>query len=138
MIELINREICPSPFSEEVFKEKVSYIIEEEGFLEGDLIFVFMTDDELLEYNKELLSHDYYTDVITMDQKVGDIVSGEIMVSVDRISENASDLKVPIESELYRVLFHGVLHLIGYNDKSEEEIKVMRERENFYLSSLSF
>lgn len=138
MVELINREKCPVPFTEEYFAERVSKLIKEEGFLEGDLIFVFMSDDELLEYNKELLDHDYYTDVITIDQKVGDIVSGEIMISVDRIMENASDLGVEFQKELFRVLFHGVLHLIGYNDKSEDEIKVMRERENFYLSSLSF
>ncbi len=138
MVELINREICPIPFSEDYFIERISFLINEEGFQEGDLIFVFMSDDELLEYNKELLDHDFYTDVITIDQKVGDIVSGEIMLSIDRIKENAQENNVDFENELYRVLFHGVLHLIGYNDKSDEEIMVMRERENFYLSLLSF
>lgn len=138
MNEFIYNIDKPDGFVEKDFEVAMASMIEEEGFQKGDLIFVFMDDKELLEFNKDLLDHDYFTDIITIDQKIGDIVSGEIMISIDRITENANQLNTPFLAELYRVLLHGVLHIIGYNDKTEEEISVMRERENFYLSSLSF
>lgn len=138
MIEIIENKNAPDGFSENLLQRAVNRMIEDEGFQEGDLIFVLMSDEELLQYNKELLDHDYYTDIITMDQKMGNIISGELMISVDRIIDNAKSLDEDILKEFYRVLLHGVLHIIGYNDKTSEEKELMRERENFYLSSLSF
>lgn len=138
MIEVIENKNAPDGFSENLLQRAVNRMIEEEGFQEGDLIFVLMSDEELLQYNKELLDHDYYTDIITMDQKMGNIISGELMISVDRIIDNAKSLDEDILKEFYRVVLHGVLHIIGYNDKTSEEKELMRERENFYLSSLSF
>ena len=138
MIEVIQHLPAPEGFSENILEVALNKLIGEEGFLEGDLIFVLMDDESLLEYNKELLDHNYYTDIITIDQKIVDVISAELLISVDRIKENAEQLNEPFLKELYRVMFHGVLHVIGYNDKSEEEQKIMRERENFYLSSLTF
>ncbi|MEZ4937732.1 MAG: rRNA maturation RNase YbeY [Crocinitomicaceae bacterium] len=138
MVEFIFQSKPPEDFSENSFHLLVSNLIESEGFTEGDLIYVFMSDEQLLEYNKELLGHDYFTDIITIDQKIGDIISGEFLVSIDRIKENSQDLGEIYLFEFYRVLVHGVLHIIGYNDKTEEEKLVMRERENFYLSLLTF
>ena len=138
MVELIFNNYSIDDLSENKLQFMVSDLLTEEGFIEGDLIFVLLSDDELLEYNNKLLNHDYYTDVITIDQKVGDIVSGEILVSIDRVKENAEALKIPFLSELYRVFFHGILHIIGYNDKSEDEKELMRSRENFHLSKHSF
>lgn len=138
MIELNSKELIVPGFSENLFVSVIDSMMQEEDHVLGDLIVNFMDDEGLLKFNKELLNHDYFTDIITIDQKVGNIVSGELLVSVERITDNSKDLNVDVLHEFYRVLFHGVLHIIGYNDKTEEEAKVIRERENFYLSKLSF
>ena len=99
----------------------------------GDLSFVFTDDDYLLEVNKQYLQHDYYTDVITFDYSVGNVVSGDIMISLERIRDNAQQLSNAFESEFFRVCFHGVLHLCGYKDKSNTDEKAMRAKEDYYL-----
>jgi len=99
----------------------------------GDLSFVFTDDDYLLEVNKQYLQHDYYTDVITFDYSVGNVVSGDIMISLERIRDNAQQLSNEFESEFFRVCFHGVLHLCGYKDKSNADEKTMRAKEDYYL-----
>ena len=99
----------------------------------GKLSFIFCTDEYLLEKNIQFLDHETYTDIITFDYCEGDTVSGDIFVSVERVIENANDLGVDFEDELDRVLIHGLLHLAGYQDKSKEEVKTMREKEDFYL-----
>ena len=100
----------------------------------GELGFIFCTDEYLLEKNIQFLDHDTYTDIITFDYCEGDIISGDIFVSVERVTENANAFGVDFEDELDRVLIHGVLHLAGYQDKSKEEVNTMREKEDFYLS----
>lgn len=105
-----------------------------EGKRVGGLSFVFCTDEYLLEKNIQFLDHDTYTDIITFDYCEGDIISGDIFVSVERVIENANAFGVDFEDELDRVLIHGVLHLAGYQDKSKEEVNTMREKEDFYLS----
>jgi probable rRNA maturation factor len=100
----------------------------------GDLNYIFCTDDYLLEINKQYLNHDFYTDIITFDQSESDkIIDGEIYISIDRVVENASTIKVNFEDELNRVLVHGVLHLIGFKDKTKEEEQTMRLLENEML-----
>ena len=100
----------------------------------GDLCFIFCKDEYLLEKNIQFLNHNTYTDIITFDYCEGDIISGDIFVSIERVTENANEFGVNFEDELDRVLIHGVLHLAGYQDKSKEEINTMREKEDFYLS----
>ena len=100
----------------------------------GELSFIFCTDEYLLEKNIQFLDHDTYTDIITFDYCEGDIIIGDIFVSVERVIENANAFRVDFEDELDRVLIHGVLHLAGYQDKSKEEVNTMREKEDFYLS----
>ena len=100
----------------------------------GELSFIFCTDEYLLEKNIQFLDHDTYTDIITFDYCEGDIISGDIFVSVERVTENANKFGVNFENELDRVIIHGVLHLAGYKDKSKEEANTMREKEDFYLS----
>ena len=100
----------------------------------GELSFIFCTDEYLLEKNIQFLDHDTYTDIITFDYCEGDIISGDIFVSIERVIENANAFGVDFEDELDRVLIHGVLHLAGYQDKSKEEANTMREKEDFYLS----
>ncbi len=103
----------------------------------GSILFVFCTDESLLKINKQFLDHDYYTDVITFNKSVNEnVISGEIYLSVNRILENAAVLKIDFSQELHRVLIHGILHLIGFNDTSEKEREEMREHEQISLSLL--
>ncbi len=103
----------------------------------GHLSFVFCSDDYLLDVNKKFLNHDYYTDIITFDYNESNIVSGDFIISIDRVKENALIHKCTFHTELYRVIIHGVLHLLGFSDKSEIQQKKMRESEDLYLSQLA-
>jgi len=103
----------------------------------GELSFVFCTDEYLHKINVEYLNHDTYTDIITFDYTEGNIVAGDIFISVDRVRENAIEFRKEFNNELSRVIIHGVLHLIGYKDKTPEEKAQMREKEDFYLNLLS-
>ena len=98
--------------------------------------FVFCTDEDLLEKNKTYLNHNSLTDIITFDYSEENIINGDIFISIERVKENAFTFAVPFENELNRVMIHGILHLLGYKDKSEEEQKEMTEKENYYLSKL--
>jgi len=111
-------------------------LIVDEGCVLGDITFVFCSDEELLGVNKEFLNHDYYTDIITFDYSEGSVISGDLFISIDRVKENALSFNVQIMEELHRVAFHGVLHLLGYNDKTEAEVIIMRAKENHYLNKL--
>lgn len=109
-------------------------IILSEGKKLGEISYIFCDDEYLLKINQDYLQHDYYTDIITFDYVKGKTISGEIFVSLQRISDNASTLSKNYEEELRRVLAHGILHLCGYKDKTEEEEKGMRGKEDFYLA----
>lgn len=108
-------------------------ILSEEKKL-GDINYIFCDDDYLLKINQDYLQHDYYTDIITFDSVKGKTISGEIFVSLQRISDNASTLSKNYEEELRRVLAHGILHLCGYKDKSEQQEQEMRSKEDFYIA----
>lgn len=99
-----------------------------------NLNVIFCTDDALLAINREFLNHDFYTDIITFPlSSKGQAVEAELYISVDRVRENAKKQDTRFSTELHRVLFHGCLHLTGYNDKSSQQIKKIREREDYYL-----
>jgi len=103
----------------------------------GEINYIFCDDDYLLKVNQDYLAHDYYTDIITFDYVKGKTISGDIFVSLPRILDNASTLSQDFESEFRRVLTHGLLHLCGYKDKTEEEESTMRQKENFYINRYS-
>lgn len=107
-----------------------------EGQSIGEINYIFCSDDYILSINEEYLNHDYYTDIITFDNRdnTQDDIEADIFVSIDRVQENAQMIQVPFDTELRRVMVHGLLHLLGYHDKSEEEISQMREKEEAYLS----
>ncbi|KQT24462.1 rRNA maturation factor [Chryseobacterium sp. Leaf405] len=109
-------------------------IILSEGKKLGEINYIFCDDEYLLKVNQDYLQHDYYTDIITFDYVKGKTISGEIFVSLQRISDNASTLSRKYEEELRRVLAHGILHLSGYKDKTEDEEKLMRSKEDHYLA----
>ncbi|OCA71073.1 rRNA maturation RNase YbeY [Chryseobacterium contaminans] len=116
------------------YKQWLEDLILSEGKKLGEINYIFCDDEYLLKINQDYLQHDYYTDIITFDYVKGKTISAEIFVSLQRISDNASTLSRDYEDELRRVLAHGVLHLIGYKDKTEEEEKEMRRMEDLYLT----
>jgi probable rRNA maturation factor len=134
-VHFFEEDISFSLTTEEETKLWIALIIQTEKRILGDLNFIFCTDDHLHEINVSYLNHDTYTDIITFDnsEKVEE-VSGDIFISIDRVEANARDLAISSNDELNRVMIHGVLHLIGFNDKSDEEKQQMREKEDTCLS----
>ena len=112
----------------------VKETIAKEGKTPKDINFIFCDDRFLYEKNKSSLGHDSYTDIITFDYSEKDLISGDIFISIDRVKENSSLFNTSFENELSRVIIHGILHLLGYKDKSEKEKKIIRAKEDFYLS----
>lgn len=110
-------------------KKWIAEVIKRDGKKPGDLGYIFCDDSYLLEANIEYLNHDTYTDIITFDYVEGDLISGDMMISVDRVGENAKTFGVTFEQELHRVIIHGVLHLLGNKDKSEKDAAKMRKLE---------
>nr|WP_297784308.1 rRNA maturation RNase YbeY [uncultured Allomuricauda sp.] len=112
------------------YADWIDKIIESEGFQTGQVDFIFCTDEYLLQLNQEYLNHDTFTDIITFDYTDDKTISGDIFISTDRVEENANEFKVDSLNELRRVMSHGILHLAGYGDKSKDEVKLMREKED--------
>lgn len=105
-----------------------------EGYEIADLNYIFCDDDYLLEINKQYLDHDYFTDIITFDNSEEDnVIEGDIYISVDRVRENAATFQADFETEMRRVLIHGLLHLMGYDDTDEKLKSAMRAKEDQYL-----
>ena len=100
----------------------------------GNLSIIFCSDNYILDVNQKYLQHDYFTDIITFDYCEGDRLSGDLFISVDSVRENSLEYGTEFSDELHRVIVHGILHLIGYDDHSDEDIKEMRAKENYYLS----
>ncbi|MCF0174321.1 MAG: rRNA maturation RNase YbeY [Bacteroidales bacterium] len=123
-----------------IYKEKVKtrawikIVAESEIRRLGDINIIFCSDNYILDINQKYLSHDYFTDIITFDYCEGDTLSGDLFISIDSVRENATEYGTEFSEELNRVIVHGVLHLIGYDDHTEEDIKQMRAKENYYLS----
>ena len=115
-------------------KKWLNQVISNEAKEEGDITYIFCDDDYLLEKNIRFLNHNTLTDVITFDYCEGNSVSGDIFISIERVKENSEVFKVDFLTELNRVMVHGLLHLLGYKDKTERESNLMRKKENNYLS----
>lgn len=115
--------------NESQYQEWIAAIIESEDKTEGEINYVFCDDEYLLQKNIEFLNHDTLTDIISFDYTMGNLISGDIFISVERVKDNAKDYNVSFEDELRRVMVHGVLHYCGYKDKTEEDSQIMRSKE---------
>lgn len=102
----------------------------------GEVGYMFVDDEKILEVNREYLDHDYYTDIITFDYDEGDVINGDIVISLDTVRSNAEQLGKPYDEELHRVIIHGILHLCGINDKGKGEREIMEAAENRALQLL--
>lgn len=129
MIEYAYQVDMP-PLNESEYTDWFIRVAKSEDVNIGEICFVFMDDESLIKINREYLNHDYYTDIITFDYSEEETISGDVMISFDRIKENAVAFGVSQEMELKRVMVHGILHLIGYKDKTEEETAIMRMKED--------
>jgi rRNA maturation RNase YbeY len=122
-------------------QENISSWVEDcilnEGFQLGEINYIFCDDTYLHKLNVEFLNHDTLTDIISFDNTLGKIVNGDIFISVERVKENALLFQTNFNEELHRVMIHGILHYVGYKDKSEEEKEMMRNKENQYLLKLN-
>ncbi len=100
----------------------------------GNISIIFCSDNYVLDINQKYLQHDYFTDIITFDYCEEDRLSGDLFISVDSVRENSLEFGTEFKDELNRVIIHGLLHLVGYDDHTEKDIKLMRSKENYYLS----
>ena len=135
MIQFFFEDIDPIEINSQT-NEWLQKLITHEEKKVGKITYIFMSDEGLLKVNRDFLKHDYYTDIITFDYVKGKTISADIFVSLPRISDNAMSHSKDFNSELHRVLAHGLLHLCGYKDKTDEEKTEMRKKEDFYLSSM--
>lgn len=115
-------------------RQTINYIVKNEGFTSGDINVIICSDSYLLKMNNEYLKHNYYTDVITFDYGEDSFCAGDLFISCDTVEDNAKGLNIDPKEEMQRVIFHGVLHLCGFKDKSEADAKLMRKKEDFYLN----
>ena len=122
--------------NEQQISNWISSVISEEEFREGEINYIFCDDDYLLKLNLEFLNHDTLTDIISFDYTLGKEINGDVYISIERVRDNANDFNVEFIDELNRVMVHGVLHYCGYKDKSEDEEKTMRLKENYYTSKI--
>ncbi len=109
-----------------------------ESFREGEINYIFCDDKMVCELNVKHLNHNTLTDIISFDYTMGKLLSGDIFISIDRVRENATEFNVSFEDELHRVMIHGILHFCEYNDKTNDEKRVMRNKEDYYLSLRDF
>lgn len=115
--------------NEALYEDWISRVIASENKEEGELSYIFCDDEYLHKINVEYLNHDDLTDIISFDYSEGNVLHGDIFISVERVQDNANDFKVSFEEELKRVIIHGVLHYCGYKDKNESDVAIMRAKE---------
>ena len=123
---------------EEKISDWVAFVLDQEEKELGEINYIFCDDDYLQEINIKTLNHNTLTDIISFDYTIGDVVSGDIYISYERVRENAGQLGVEFTDELHRVMVHGILHYCGYLDKDDKDKLTMRSKEDYYLSLRTF
>lgn len=137
MINFFNEDIDFSLSNPHVQSEWITSIISSHQFSLAEINYIFCSDEYLLQINRDHLNHDYYTDIITFNNSEDPhVIESDIFISIDRVRENTESQRTSFDEELNRVMVHGVLHLLGFKDKTDDERKVMREKEDACLSLL--
>lgn len=134
-INFHSEDISFTLVSKKKIRDWVTQAIQNEKLETGAISYIFCSDEYLHKMNVKYLNHDTYTDIITFDYSDNKLISGDLFISYDRIKQNAKSFKNSVKNELHRVMIHGVLHLCGYGDKTNEEKKIMRSKEDYYLHS---
>jgi len=132
-VSLLNKEILLEKITLKKIQKVIKALLENEKKKLGEIQVILLRDDEILEINKNFLRHNYFTDIIAFSYNRKDRIYGDIFISIDSVRINSLRFKTSFYSEIYRVIIHGVLHLAGYEDKSTNEKRNMRRKENFYL-----
>lgn len=131
MIQFLNQSNTRRlPVSNRRLKKWIQFCVYSNGYKTGELSYIISSDDQVLEVNRSYLNHDYYTDIITFDYTNGDLISGDVFISIDRVKDNAVIHNESVVDEYLRVCIHGVLHLMGYKDKNKKDAAIMRQKEN--------
>lgn len=133
MIRFFSEDVCFDFNQKLLTKRWLNLVAEAEHRNIGDINIIFCSDPYILDINIQYLQHDYYTDIITFDYCEGVVLSGDLFISIDSVRDNSSEFSSSFNDELNRVIVHGLLHLIGYDDHKDEDIAVMRSKEDFYL-----
>ncbi|MDR1763181.1 MAG: rRNA maturation RNase YbeY [Dysgonamonadaceae bacterium] len=137
MAVLFNSEGVKVPkLPRQTIKKWISLTAENYQKRVGEVSYIFCSDEEILRINNQYLNHDFYTDIITFDYTEGDLIAGDIFISLDTVKSNSEKYKTDYDEELHRVIIHGILHLCGLEDKKPDEEKQMREAENRALELL--
>ena len=136
MIEFFAEDISMPEINEDKISSWVEEVVQSYGFQLGDISYIFCSDEYILKVNVEYLEHDYYTDIITFDYTEEKIIAGDLFISLDTVKSNAEQFGQKFDTELHRVIIHGILHLCGLKDKSPEDEKLMREAEDKALNNL--
>ena len=137
MINFFTEDIAFEDYDKSKIQEFVQKVIDHHHKFLGEINYIFCSDNYILEVNKEYLNHDYFTDIISFDYSEGDLISGDIFISIDTVKDNANTFKVSFDNELYRVIIHGILHYIGFKDKTDEEQEIMTKMENEALAMIN-
>ena len=133
MIQYISEGVNPPALQKQKTNRWIKETAAGYGKKTGDIAYIFCSDERILEVNKQYLQHDYYTDIITFDYSEGQIISGDIFISVDTVKANAEEFDVSFEHELNRIIIHGILHLCGQDDKTPELRLEMTRKENLAI-----
>lgn len=137
-INFFNEEINFDLQDSQKIRNWVIQAAKSENYRVGTINYIFCSDDYLLNVNQDFLKHDYYTDIITFDNSDQEgIISSDIFISIDRVKDNAAKDSIIFLNELHRVMIHGILHLVGYQDKTDDDKRIMRSKEDSYLTLLS-
>jgi rRNA maturation RNase YbeY len=132
-IQYFNEDIAFPKVKKRITSSWIKQVIFLEEKRVGDISFIFCSDEYLLDVNRKYLNHDYYTDIITFDDVEGNVINGDIIISVDRVKENSIEFQTSFENEIHRIIIHGVLHLLGYKDKVKKDKILMTQKEDLYL-----
>lgn len=137
MIDFLSEDIEFPSINTALLKKWITKIIKDHDFNVGSISVIFCSDEYILKTNREFLDHDYYTDIITFDYCENRNISGDLLISLETVASNSKEFKTDFIDELYRVIIHGILHLLGYDDKTPELRSVIRKEEDKALAVLA-